>query len=102
VVASSGAVSVALDATLTPELVAEGHAREFVSVLQQARKDAGLDISDRIRVTWDSEDAELVAAITTHAAYIADEVLAVEFTRGTGTQAAEVNGRAIRFSLTKA
>jgi isoleucyl-tRNA synthetase len=102
VVASSGAVSVALDATLTPELVAEGHAREFVSVLQQARKDAGLDISDRIRVTWNSEDAELSTAITTHAAYIADEVLAVEFTHGAGTQAAEVNGRAIRFSLTKA
>jgi isoleucyl-tRNA synthetase len=102
VVASSGAVSVALDATLTPELVAEGHAREFVSVLQQARKDAGLDISDRIRVAWSSEDAELATAITTHAAYIADEVLAVEFTRGAGTQNAEINGHTVRFTLVKA
>jgi isoleucyl-tRNA synthetase len=102
VVASSGAVSVALDTALTPELVSEGHAREFVSVLQQARKDAGLDISDRIRVTWTSDDAELAAAITTHAAWIADEVLAVSFERGEGAQSADVNGRIVRFAIAKA
>jgi isoleucyl-tRNA synthetase len=102
VVASAGAVSVALDTTLTPELEAEGLAREFISVLQQARKDAGLDITDRIRVTWDSQDATVVAAITTHAAYIADEVLATTFERGAGTQGADLNGHAVQYTLARA
>ena len=39
---------IALDATVTPELVAEGTARDVIRVIQQARKDAGLDVSDRI------------------------------------------------------
>ena len=99
VVASSGAVSVALDTALTPELISEGHAREFVSCLQQARKEADLDISDRILVTWASDDAEVTAAITAHAAYIADEVLAVVFEKGEGTQVADVNGLTVRFAL---
>ncbi|MBN8525828.1 MAG: isoleucine--tRNA ligase [Planctomycetes bacterium] len=102
VVASAGAVSVALDTATTPELVAEGHAREFVSILQQARKDAGLDISDRIRVSWASDSTELSAAITAHAAYIADEVLATAFAPGDGAQTADVNGHAVRFTLAKA
>ena len=39
---------IALDTTVTPELVAEGTARDVIRVIQQARKDAGLDVSDRI------------------------------------------------------
>jgi isoleucyl-tRNA synthetase len=103
-VASEGAISVALDTQLTPELAAEGHAREFVSVLQQARKDAGLEVSDRIRVTWSSASAEATAAIAAHAAYIAGEVLAVDFTAGSPTpsQDADLNGHPIRFILAKA
>ena len=102
VVASSGSVTVALDTALNPELIAEGYAREFVSVLQQARKDAGLEVSDRIRVTWSSDDAELAAAIERHAAYIAGEVLATSFTRGDGTQQADINGRVVRYVIAKA
>ena len=102
VVASAGAVSVALDTALTPDLVAEGLGRELVSVLQQARKDAGYEISDRIGVTWASDDTELAAAITTHAAWIADEVLATSFARGepgpTAT-AADINGHQVRFAI---
>jgi len=103
ITASLGAVTVALDTAVTPELMREGLAREFVSVVQQARKDAGLEVSDRIKITWDSEDAEIVAALTTHAAFIADEVLALEFRRDPVTAiTADLNGRAVRYSLMKA
>jgi isoleucyl-tRNA synthetase len=99
---SQGAVTVALDTAVTPELMREGLAREFVSVMQQARKDAGLEVSDRIKVAWDSEDAEVVAALTAHAAFISDEVLAVEFRRdASASTAADLNGRVVRYSLTK-
>ena len=42
---------IALDTTVTPELSAEGTARDVIRVIQQARKDAGLDVSDRIALT---------------------------------------------------
>jgi isoleucyl-tRNA synthetase len=103
ITASLGAVTVALDTAVTPELMREGLAREFVSVLQQARKDAGLEVSDRIRVMWNGEDAEVTVALTAHAAFIADEVLAVEL-RGdaSGATVADLNGRVVRYSLVKA
>ena len=83
-------------------MVAEGHAREFVSCLQQARKDAGLEVSDRIRVSWSCADAEVDAAIGQHSVHVASEVLATTFVRGEGAQEADVNGRTVRFSLAKA
>ncbi|HXT21013.1 MAG TPA: DUF5915 domain-containing protein, partial [Thermoanaerobaculia bacterium] len=67
---------VALDTALTPELIAEGWAREVVHRIQAARKDAALDYADRIRVRYQA-DAELAAAIATHAEWIANETLAV-------------------------
>ena len=102
VTASQGAVTVALDTTLTPVLIAEGHAREFTSVLQQARKDAGLEVSDRITVAWESADAELATALDLHAASIAGEVLATGFGRGLGSIEAIVNGKPVRYALSKA
>ncbi len=50
--------------------------------LQEGRKSAGLDVSDRIRVWWASEDAPTAAAIREHASDIAREVLAVDFAEG--------------------
>ncbi|HEX3132969.1 MAG TPA: isoleucine--tRNA ligase [Planctomycetota bacterium] len=103
ITASLGAVTVALDTALTPDLTREGLAREFVSVLQQARKDAGFEVSDRIRVVWNSEDAEVTIALTAHATFISDEVLAVELRRdASGATVADLNGRAVRYSLAKA
>jgi isoleucyl-tRNA synthetase len=102
VTASQGAVTVALDTALTPVLIAEGHAREFTSVLQQARKDAGLEVSDRITVAWESDDAELAAALAQHATSIAGEVLATRFGNGSGSSEAVVNGKPVRYSLSKA
>ncbi len=102
ITASEGAVTVALDTELTPKLVEEGHAREFTSLLQQARKDAGLEIADRITVTWSSDDADLARAVDLHEKLIADEVLAVRFSRGTGSTEISVNGKLVRYTLSKA
>ena len=76
-VAAEGAITVMLDTALTPALIAEGHAREAISLIQQARKDAGLEVSDRIRLGWKADDAVVAAALRQHAATIADEVLAL-------------------------
>jgi isoleucyl-tRNA synthetase len=102
VVASAGAVMVVLDPELTPDLTREGLAREFISVLQQARKSAGLEVSDRIKVRYSSTDEEVLAAIRQHKKSIADEVLAVQFDQGDGADSAELNGRPVRYSITKA
>jgi isoleucyl-tRNA synthetase len=103
VVASEGDVTVVLDTTLTPALVKEGLAREMNSVLQQARKNAGLEVTDRVRILYDSEDSDVLSALEIHAKYIADEALAIEFRRdSTAVQSDELNGKAVRYHLTKA
>ena len=74
--------TVALDLELTPELLRAGLAREVVRLVQEARKGAGFDVSDRIRLAWQA-DGETAEALREHAALVADEVLAVEMTEGT-------------------
>ncbi len=76
---------VVLDTTVTPDLAAEGEARDLIRVIQNARKDADLDVTDRIAVTvrWSPPDAERVQA---HEEMIAANVLATEFTWLAGTE----------------
>ncbi len=83
-VASESGASVALDLAITPELRALGLAREVVRLLQDGRKAAGFEVSDRISVRWHA-DGELAQAIEAHASTIADEVLALDFAQGSGT-----------------
>jgi len=66
---------VVLDTGVTPELAAEGLARDVVRAVQQARKDAGLEVTDRIRLAL-AGDADAVAAIEAHRELIASETLA--------------------------
>jgi isoleucyl-tRNA synthetase len=66
---------VVLDTVVSPELADEGVARDLVRVVQQARKDADLDVSDRIALTLQLPDA-VDAAVRTHEAFIAGETLA--------------------------
>jgi isoleucyl-tRNA synthetase len=80
--ANSGVVL--LDTVLTDELVAEGLARDAVRAVQQARKDAGLHISDRIELWLSSTDSTVEAAMRNHQSMIESEVLAVSFSIGTG------------------
>jgi isoleucyl-tRNA synthetase len=101
-VATDGRITVALDTHLDDALRREGVAREVVSVLQNARKDAGLDVSDRVAVTWACDDPFVSEALREHAGAIAKEVLAVEFLPGTPTASSDdVNGVKIRYALEK-
>jgi isoleucyl-tRNA synthetase len=67
---------IALDTQVTPELEAEGTARDVVRIVQQARRDAGLAVSDRIRLTLGADDA-VAGAVRAHAGFVAAETLAV-------------------------
>jgi isoleucyl-tRNA synthetase len=76
-VAEEGSYVAALVTDLTPELIAEGMAREFVRRLQDFRKESGLDVADRIRVYLQASPT-LKAAILSHHEYITGETLALE------------------------
>ncbi|MFP5070289.1 isoleucine--tRNA ligase [Pseudonocardia nantongensis] len=77
---------VVLDTAVSPELAAEGTARDVVRVVQQARRDAGLAVSDRIALTLDGPDAVL-GAVRTHEAFVAGEVLATSVAYGAASAA---------------
>jgi len=80
-VASEGAYVAALVTELTPELIEEGLAREFVRRLQDLRKTADLDIADRIRVVYSASEL-LSRAVSTFKTYIMAETLAVGLDSG--------------------
>ncbi|MFC8829068.1 isoleucine--tRNA ligase [Streptomyces sp. NPDC057137] len=79
-VASDSGATVALDLEITPELRLAGLARDAIRLIQEARKNSGLDVADRIAVRWSSSTPETHSALSTHASLISDEVLAVDFT----------------------
>jgi isoleucyl-tRNA synthetase len=71
--------AVALQLELDDELRREGLAREIVHAIQNARKEAGLEITDRIELRLAGDD-ELMAAAQAHESYLAGEVLATQVT----------------------
>ncbi len=105
-VASEGAYLAALVTDLTPELVREGLAREFVRRVQDLRKQADFDISDRIRVVYTATTV-LQEAIVNFADYIKMETLAVELTAGevsadTPVSSDEFDGESVTIGIVKA
>ena len=102
VVASEGATVVALETALTPELVAEGLAREFVSHVQSMRKEADFEVTQRIAVKVGC-DAELRSALEAHLNYVKGEILALElgFEDVPGAEATDLNGHAARIAVEK-
>jgi isoleucyl-tRNA synthetase len=81
-VESAAGETLALDLAVTAELARAGMAREVVRAVQEARKTAGLQVSDRIELWWEAADKELAAALEEHADLIASEVLATSYARG--------------------
>jgi isoleucyl-tRNA synthetase len=79
-VTTDAGLSVALDLEITPELRRVGLARDVVRVIQDARRAAGLEITDRIRLEWAATDTETAASLRAHGDTVAGEVLAVSFT----------------------
>jgi isoleucyl-tRNA synthetase len=105
-VASDGRLTVALELELTPELRLEGTAREVVRLVQDARKAAGLDVSDRI-VLGLQVAGEVAEAIRVHADDIAAETLATrllveDLPDATFRHEAEIDGSALTVALRRA
>ncbi len=80
-VASKGPLTVALDINITPELIQEGDAREFVNRIQKIRKDSGFDVTDRIEVKVAANNG-ISSSLAKYNNYICAEILAdrLEFT----------------------
>ena len=103
---SEGSVTVALDTNLTDELIAEGYAREVISKLQTMRKDHGLDVTDRILVTWQGSE-KLASALSVHSEMIKNSVLALSFENAAAaenayTQEWDINGEKATLAICKA
>jgi isoleucyl-tRNA synthetase len=88
---SEAGLTVALDTTLTPELVHEGLAREFVNRVQNMRKDAGFDVTDRIRILFQAPP-RITEAVEKLSTYVMSETLATQISQGT-------NGNATRMDI---
>jgi isoleucyl-tRNA synthetase/very-short-patch-repair endonuclease len=75
---------VVLDLEIMPELELEGYSRDFIRMVQQARKDSALQVSDRIELLYQAT-GKIGAAIQTHSADIASQVLATALAAGDAT-----------------
>jgi isoleucyl-tRNA synthetase len=95
-----GSHAVALELEIDVELQIEGWAREIVHAVQAARRDAGLDVSDRIALTlWGDED--LIGAARAYEDYIAGETLAtqVSYQRFDAVGPVRIDGRELRVAV---
>ena len=108
-VAEDGDLLVALDTALDPSLEAEGLAREVAHRLQAMRREAGLEISDRIRVAIGCDSAT-ARTLDPHREWLAEELLATDVTTGApgalqdplATDTLEVGGASLDLSLARA
>lgn len=97
--------SVVYDLTITPELKREGLMREIVRHVQSARKQAGLQIDDRIVLSISSDDSEISQAVDAFADVIKSETLAVELNSAADESEkydAKIDGKLVEISLKKA
>ena len=97
--------SVVYDLTITPELKREGLMREIVRHVQSARKQAGLQIDDRIVLSISSDDSEISQAVNAFADVIKSETLAVELNfviNESEKYDAKIEGKLVKISLKKA
>jgi len=99
-VANDGAITVALDISLNDNLVREGWAREIVNRLQNIRKDAGFEVTDRIAVVCELPDPVAVA-LDAFKQYISDEVLADSVERGNVSHGSvvDIEGNECKFQV---
>ena len=96
---------VLLDTAIDPQLQAEGWARDFVRLVQNARKDAGLAVTDRIALTA-KLDGPLAEAVKRHAAYVGGETLSVGLNLDAEPKGHrvedEIDGHKLSFGIEKA
>lgn len=92
---------VVLDTEINAELVAEGLANDALRFIQDMRKTAGLDVSDRIKLTYSAAPA-LATAIEQHRARIMSDALIVDMSCGDGDYETEIEGYALSIGIKKA
>ncbi|HTZ63518.1 MAG TPA: isoleucine--tRNA ligase [Solirubrobacteraceae bacterium] len=101
-----GTHAVALNLTLDDDLRREGRAREIVHAVQNARKNAGLRVEDRIEL-WLAGDPQLIEAASAHSDYLTGETLALELSLGNGApsdgfgEQAQIDGLTLSIALRK-
>ncbi len=100
---TEGDMTVVIDTNLTPALVEKGYVRELISKLQTMRKEAGFDVVDRIRVSYQTTEV-LAPVIEAHKDEIASAVLATEITCGEAPEGAyakewNINGEKATLSV---
>lgn len=105
VIESEGDLTAAIDTTLDDELVNEGIAREFVSKVQNIRKEREMDVNDKIKIRYKAE-GELEYAITKLKKYISEQTMAVELDSAAaeglnGYDEISINGKICRVSIEK-
>ncbi len=92
-----------LDIKISPELKAEGMARDFIRSIQDGRKKAEFNVEDRIETFWETVDPEIAHAIESQSKYIAHETLSVKFERGvsssTYNESVKLDGKEITFGI---
>jgi isoleucyl-tRNA synthetase len=102
---SGDGLTVALDTTLTPELINEGLAREFVNRVQNMRKDAGLEVTDRIRINFEAP-SRVTDAVKNLSDYIKSETLATQVNPGRDSaehwEKWEIDGQPCEIGISKA
>ncbi|MBR4507620.1 MAG: isoleucine--tRNA ligase [Alphaproteobacteria bacterium] len=92
---------VQLNTNITPELILEGLANNILRFIQDSRKAANLDVSNRIRLVFDA-DPELTAAINAHKDMIMNNALIVDLSAGNATQfSTEIDGHKFAIQITK-
>ena len=92
-------VTVVLDIELTPELIEEGYVREYISKIQNLRKDSGFEVQNHIEMYYEGND-KLATIIENNKAQIADETLSdkIEAKENDGTEL-DINGEKIKVKL---
>jgi isoleucyl-tRNA synthetase len=95
-----GSHAVALELEIDGELRDEGWARDIVRAVQNARQQAGLEITDRIALTLDGDEG-LLGAARAHERYIAGETLAVQvsYESSDGAEPVMIDGRALHVGV---
>ena len=96
-------LTVSVSTVLTEELIEDGYVREMISKIQTQRKETGLDVTDRIVLSYEGND-KLASIIEKKKDFMASEVLASAINAGAGDNAKEwdINGEKITFSVVKA
>ena len=100
---TSGMITVVLDTNLTPELIAEGNVREFISKVQNMRKEAGFEVEDKIILSFETQK-DLADTIMQAKDFISQIVLAQSIEQNTEqqfTKTTDINGVECKISISK-